>query len=107
MIDEELIPGRDRGSPGEDLFSALSMGRCAVRTERIDVISYSGRKAEERPLTFILRGLRIDVVEITDRWIEEGVSDRVRRRFFRVRGSDGGIHRICYDESLREWQYTS
>ncbi len=78
-----------------------------MRTERIDVISYSGRKGDERPLTIILRGLRIDVVEITDRWIEEGVRDRVRRRFFRVRGSDGGIHRICYDESVREWYYAS
>ncbi len=78
-----------------------------MRTERIDVISYSGRKGDERPLTIILRGLRIDVVEIADRWIEEGVSDRVRRRFFRIRGSDGGVHRICYDESAGEWYYAS
>ena len=37
--------------------------------ERIDVITYSGRKGDERPATFILRGLRIDVMEITEHWI--------------------------------------
>ncbi len=76
-------------------------------SERIDVISFSGRKADERPVTFILRGLRIDVVEITDRWVEEGLQDRVRRRFFRVRGSDGGTHRLYYDEHALEWYYAS
>ena len=76
-------------------------------SERIEVISYSGRKGEERPVTFILRGLRIDVVELLDQWIEEGAGDRVRRRCFRVRGSDRNSHRICYDEGVQEWHYVS
>jgi hypothetical protein len=75
--------------------------------ERIDVLSYSGSKGEERPVTFILRGLRIDVVEIIDHWIEEGYRNRVRRRYFRVKGSDRNSHRICYDESAGEWYYAS
>ena len=65
-----------------------------MHTERIDVITYSGRKGDERPATFILRGLRIDVVEIMDSWIEEGLKDRARKRFFRVKGSDKNTHRI-------------
>lgn len=78
-----------------------------MHTERIDVISYSGRRDEERPVTFILRGLRIDVVTILDHWIEEGYADRVRKRFFSVKGSDGSSHRIYYNESEREWYYAS
>ncbi len=78
-----------------------------MHTERIDVISYSGRKGDERPATFILCGLRIDVVEILDRWIEEGLRDRVRKRYFRVKGSDGNAHRIYYDENVLEWFYAS
>lgn len=78
-----------------------------MHTERIDVISYSGRKDDERPVTFILRGLRIDVVEIVDSWIEEGFKDKVQKRYFRVKGSNGNTHRIYYDESTREWYYTS
>lgn len=80
-----------------------------MHTERIDVISYSGRKGDERPMTFILRGLRIDVMEIIDQWIEEGIEDRnrVQKRYFRVRGSDGNAHYIYYDENILEWYYES
>ena len=78
-----------------------------MHTERIDVISYSGRKGDERPVTFILRGLRIDIAEILEHWIEEGLEDRVRKRYFRVKGSDGITHRIYYDEDKGEWYYRS
>jgi len=78
-----------------------------MQTEQIDVISYSGRKGDERPETFILRGLRIDVVEIIERWIEEGLEDRVRKRYFWVKGSDGNTHRIYYDEDILEWYHES
>jgi hypothetical protein len=78
-----------------------------MHPERIDVISYSGRKGDERPETFILRGLRIDVLEIVDRWIEEGYEDRVRKRYFRVKGSDKSIHLLYYDEEMKDWYYKS
>ena len=78
-----------------------------MHLERIDVITYAGRKGDERPKTFILRGLRIDVVEIIERWIEEGSEDRVRKRYFKVTGSDGNNHRIYYDEDDLEWYYAS
>jgi hypothetical protein len=78
-----------------------------MHIERIDVITYAGRKGDERPKTFILRGLRIDVVEIIERWIEEGSEDRVRKRYFKVTGSDGNTHRIYYDEDDLEWYYES
>ncbi len=78
-----------------------------MHTEKIEVISYAGRKGDERPVTFILRGLRIDIVEILEHWIEEGFEDRIRKRYFRVKGSDGGMHRIYYEEQVREWYYAS
>lgn len=78
-----------------------------MHIERIDVIAYSGRKGDERPVAFVLRGLRIDVVRITDHWIEEGFADRERKRFFRVEGSDGNDHRIYFSETAGEWYYAS
>ena len=75
--------------------------------EPIDVIAYSGGTGDERPKAFILRGFRIDVAEIVDRWIEEGSGDRMRKRCFRVMGSDGNMHTIYYDETGLEWYYSS
>ncbi len=75
--------------------------------ERIDVITYAGSKGEERPFIFILRGFRIDIVEILDSWVEEGLDDRVQKRYFRIKGSDGNIHRLYYNEDILEWYYAS
>ena len=75
--------------------------------EKIKVIAYSGFRGEETPRKFVLRGKRIKVVEIQDRWVEEGLGDRATKRFFEVKGSDGGIHKIFYDEKTTEWYYRS
>jgi hypothetical protein len=77
-----------------------------VYDEQIDVLSYSGRTGDERPAALILRGLRIDVTDIMDHWIEEGFKDRVRKRYFIVMASDGNIYRIYYDENTLKWFYT-
>jgi hypothetical protein len=53
----------------------------------------------------ILHNERIEVVEILSGWMEEGLEDRERKRFFRVKGSDGKIHKIYYDERAMEWFY--
>jgi hypothetical protein len=73
--------------------------------EKINVFAYSGFRGEETPRKFVLRGKRIEVVEIQDRWVEEGLGDRATKRFFEVKGSDGGIHKIFYDEKRSEWYY--
>jgi hypothetical protein len=78
-----------------------------MNAEEIDVISYSGRKGDERPVTFNLRGRSIDVVEILDHWVEEEFVNRVQKRFFRIKGSDGNTHRIYFDEKILKWYYTS
>jgi hypothetical protein len=71
---------------------------------RIRVIAYSGHKGEEIPRAFMLGGKRIEVVEIQERWIEEGIGNRATKRCFKVKGSDGGIYRIFYDEKTAEWK---
>jgi hypothetical protein len=45
------------------------------------------------------------VIEIQERWVEEGFKDRTRKMFFEVSGSDGVIHKIYYDEKSMEWYY--
>ncbi len=71
--------------------------------ERVRVIAYSGYRGEETPKKFILHGKQMEVVEILSRWIEEGSVNRATKRFFRVKGSEGSIHRIYYDDGKLEW----
>jgi len=70
---------------------------------RISITSYSGYRNEEIPRAFFLDDRRIEIIELLDMWIEEALSDRIRRRFFKVRGSDGFIHKIYLDERTNEW----
>lgn len=71
--------------------------------EKIEVIAYSGYRSEEIPIAMILRDVRIEVAEILSMWIEEGVEDRARKRFFEIKGNDGKTYRIYYDEKAMEW----
>jgi len=73
--------------------------------ERIKVIAYSGYRGEETPRIILLCGERIEVIEILSRWSEERSTDRARKRFYRVRGNDGFVHKIYYDEKAMEWFY--
>ena len=73
--------------------------------EKIEIIAYSGYRGEETPRDFMLGGRRIEVLEIQESWIEEGIGDRATRRCFMIKGSDGGIHKIFYDEKAGEWYY--
>jgi len=71
--------------------------------EKISVIAYSGYRGEETPKKFILHSRQIEVVEILSRWIEEGPVNRATKRFFRVKGSEGLIYKIYYDDGKLEW----
>ena len=73
--------------------------------EVLEVIAYCGYRGEEVPRTFSLHTKRIEVVEIIDAWIEESPGDRVRKRFFKVEGSDGHAHLIYYHEQATAWFY--
>jgi len=73
--------------------------------QRIEVIAYSGYRGEETPRVMIFHSKRIEVIKILERWIGEGLEDRIRKRFFKVRGSDGLDHKLYYDEKRMEWFY--
>ncbi len=73
--------------------------------EKVRVMAYSGNRGEETPRALVLDGRRIEVVGIQESWIEEGLGDRTTKRFFKVKGSDGGIHKIFYDEKAGEWYH--
>jgi hypothetical protein len=70
---------------------------------RIEVISYSGYREEETPRFIFLHEEKIEVNAILDRWVEESLKDRLIKRFFRVKGSDGKTHTIYYDEKDGQW----
>ena len=71
--------------------------------KKIDVVCYSGFRGEESPRSFLLGEERIEVASITKEWVGENAPDRTRRRFFRVKGSDGFIYTLYYDESVSAW----
>jgi ribosomal protein L7/L12 len=73
--------------------------------QKIEVIAYSGYRDEETPRVMILHNKKIEVVKILSMWVEEGLDDRARKRFFKVKGSDGNIHKIYYAEKARQWFY--
>jgi hypothetical protein len=73
--------------------------------EKIEVIAYSGYRGEETPRVLILHNEKIEAVKILSMWMEEGLDDRARKRFFKVKGSDGNIHKIYYAEKARQWFY--
>ena len=73
--------------------------------EKITVDAYSGYRGQEIPRRFNLHGSKVEVVEVLSGWIEGGSEYKSLKRFFKVKGSDGSIHKIHYDEDKEEWFY--
>lgn len=74
-----------------------------MTVKKIEVIAYSGHKEEESPRAFFIDGEKIEVIEVLKMWIEEGLEDKGRKRFFKVKASDGYFYTLFYDEKLSEW----
>ena len=71
--------------------------------EKIEVIAYSGYRGEETPSIIFLHGERIEVIEILKQWIEERSDERTTKRFYQIKGNDGVVRRIYYNEKTMEW----
>ncbi len=71
--------------------------------EKIEVIAYSGYRGEETPRIILFHRERIEVMEILKRWIEEKSDERTTKRFYQIKGNDGVVRRIYYDEKTMEW----
>lgn len=74
-----------------------------MKPEHIEVNAYSGRRGDERPVSFVYRGRRIEVRAVLAQWIEESADDRRQRRFFRIEADDGGIHILFCDLQAGVW----
>ncbi len=89
----------------DKIFHGVSLAQRVLHMPgtEIRVMAYSGYRNEETPRKMIFRDRRIEVVEIVSRWIEEDIEDRSIKRFFKVKGSDGCIHTVYYDEKRTAW----
>lgn len=64
----------------------------------VEVQTYSGYKADERPLRFRVRGGEWrEVVEVADRWYDP---DAI---YFRARADDGSFYVLRHREGTGEW----
>ena len=66
----------------------------------IKVNAYSGYKANERPLSFSLGDLKIEIIKIIDQWTDPD------RDFFRVQGDDGWVYTLSWDREKDIWAIT-
>jgi uncharacterized protein (UPF0128 family) len=66
-------------------------------TMLIKVESYSGYRADERPVRFVMSGRTYEVIEVEDRWYSP------QAMYFRVVASDGNRYVLCHDEELDLW----
>jgi len=67
------------------------------RLKVIQVSCYSGYKADERPIDFTVRGRKLMVEEIIDRWYG------VNHSYFKVLANDQKIYLIRYDQDEGQW----
>jgi hypothetical protein len=63
----------------------------------IEVESYSGYRADERPVRFVMSGRSYEVVEVEDRWYSP------QGTYFRVGASDGNRYVLYHDEKADSW----
>jgi hypothetical protein len=70
----------------------------------IHVDAYSGYKANERPVAFILQGHRWEISEIVDRWYEGGVNpEQPVVDYFKVKTADGSVFILRYEAESDAW----
>ena len=65
--------------------------------KRIEVLAYSGYKANERPLYFVLEDRKLEVQDIIDRWYG------VEHDFFKVLAHDGKVYLLKWDRRCDVW----
>ena len=63
----------------------------------IEVIAYSGYKANERPLYFVLGNQKLEVTEILDRWYGR------EHDYFKVRARNGCLYLLRWHRFLDVW----
>lgn len=67
----------------------------------IRVECYAGHRGEETPRRFEIGDLRVEVVEVVDRWFEP------EYRYFRVKGGNDKIYLLRYKTNRDSWELTA
>ena len=70
------------------------------KTLALRVECYAGQRAEESPRRFFIGQREIVVSEIIDRWLDP------KHSYFKLRGDDGGIYILRYDQATDTWEMT-
>ncbi|MEW6665605.1 MAG: hypothetical protein AB1512_10360 [Thermodesulfobacteriota bacterium] len=65
--------------------------------KKIEVTAYSGYKANERPLSFVLDDTTLEVRDIIDRWYG------VDHDYFKVLASDGTVYLMRWNRVQDSW----
>jgi len=65
---------------------------------RIEVKTYSGYKADERPTSFVIGAKEFEVKECLDKWYGEGYG------YFKVVADDGYIYILRHDMNNDHWE---
>lgn len=68
-----------------------------VSPVKIEVVAYSGYKANERPLCFVLKEQKLGVVDVVDRWYGE------EHDYFKVLADDGKVYLIRWHRLMDVW----
>lgn len=68
----------------------------------VQVNSYAGYKADERPLCFTFKGKKHFIKNIIHQSHEKNIHGKSRRRFT-VETSEGSTFKLCYDEIKDRW----
>ena len=71
--------------------------KMSSREKHIEVRSYSGYKANERPLSFELGERNFQVKRIVERWFGED------HDYFKVLADDGGVYLLKWNRNLDRW----
>jgi len=65
--------------------------------QKIEVVTYSGYKANEKPIYFNLENRRLNVQDIIDRWY--GPEDD----YFKIFADDGNVYILKWHRTLDQW----
>ncbi|HKJ66737.1 MAG TPA: DUF6504 family protein [bacterium] len=76
-----------------------------VAYKSLEVETYSGYKADERPVQFTFQGSVYEVKDILDRWYEGGqISGRPTIHYFRVRTTTDRIFLLRHHPPRNRWE---
>ena len=69
--------------------------------QTVRVESYSGYRAEERPLRIVFEAHTLEIADVEDRWYSPGAT------YFRVLARDGDRYVLRHDDAQDVWSLTA